>query len=54
LHETRRQPFPGGWAGLSELPKTARKVSAAIAEYARNTLRKDKRLNIRISERDLI
>ena len=25
-----------------------------LAEYARNTLRKDKRLNIRISERDLI
>lgn len=26
----------------------------ALAEYARNTLRKDKRLNIRISERDLL
>ena len=25
-----------------------------LAKYARNTLRKDKRLNIRISERDLI
>ncbi|MCX5814612.1 MAG: antitoxin [Proteobacteria bacterium] len=25
-----------------------------LAEYARNTLKKDKRLNIRISERDLI
>ncbi len=25
-----------------------------LAEYARNTLRKDKRLNIRISERDLL
>ncbi len=26
----------------------------ALTEYARNTLKKDKRLNIRISERDLI
>jgi len=25
-----------------------------LMEYARNTLRKDKRLNIRISERDLV
>jgi predicted DNA binding CopG/RHH family protein len=26
----------------------------ALMQYARNTLRKDKRLNIRISERDLV
>ncbi len=26
----------------------------ALSEYARNTLKKDKRLNIRISERDLV
>jgi predicted DNA binding CopG/RHH family protein len=26
----------------------------ALTEYARNTLKKDKRLNIRISERDLV
>jgi predicted DNA binding CopG/RHH family protein len=26
----------------------------ALAEYARNTLKKDRRLNIRISERDLV
>jgi len=33
-------------ANLSERKK-------ALAEYARNTLKKDRRLNIRISERDL-
>jgi predicted DNA binding CopG/RHH family protein len=40
----------GEWVPVTELPKRRRE----LAEYARNTLRKDKRLNIRISERDLI
>jgi predicted DNA binding CopG/RHH family protein len=38
------------WVPVANL--AARKKE--LAEYARNTLRKDKRLNIRISERDLI
>lgn len=38
------------WVPVADLPKRKKE----LAEYARNTLRKDKRLNIRISERDLI
>jgi predicted DNA binding CopG/RHH family protein len=40
----------GEWVPVTDLPKRRKE----LAEYARNTLRKDKRLNIRISERDLI
>jgi predicted DNA binding CopG/RHH family protein len=40
----------GEWAPVADLSKRKKE----LAEYARNTLRKDKRLNIRISERDLI
>lgn len=40
----------GEWIPVSDLSKRKKE----LAEYARNTLRKDKRLNIRISERDLI
>ena len=39
----------GEWVPVKNLP--ARK--AELRQYARNTLKKDKRLNIRISERDL-
>jgi predicted DNA binding CopG/RHH family protein len=38
------------WAPVTNLTKRKKELMA----YARNTLRKDKRLNIRISERDLI
>ena len=40
----------GEWIPVSNLSRRKKE----LAEYARNTLRKDKRLNIRISERDLI
>lgn len=40
----------GEWVPVANLPKRKKE----LVEYARNTLRKDKRLNIRISERDLI
>jgi predicted DNA binding CopG/RHH family protein len=40
----------GEWIPVKNLTK--RKIE--LAAYARNTLRKNKRLNIRISERDLI
>ena len=40
----------GEWVPVPNLPKRKRE----LVEYARHTLRKDKRLNIRISERDLI
>jgi predicted DNA binding CopG/RHH family protein len=40
----------GEWVPVKN-PSERRK---ALTEYARNTLKKDKRLNIRISERDLI
>ena len=40
----------GEWVPVADLPQRKKELSA----YARNTLRKDKRLNIRISERDLI
>ena len=40
----------GEWVPVKNLAKRKKE----LAEYARNTLRKDKRLNIRISERDLI
>lgn len=38
------------WVPIKNLPKRKKELMA----YARNTLRKDKRLNIRISERDLL
>jgi predicted DNA binding CopG/RHH family protein len=40
----------GEWVPVANFPKRKRE----LVEYARNTLRKDKRLNIRISERDLL
>ncbi|MBN1363872.1 MAG: hypothetical protein JW976_03615 [Syntrophaceae bacterium] len=40
----------GEWIPVANLAKRKKELT----EYARNTLRKDKRLNIRISERDLI
>jgi len=40
----------GEWVPVPNLSERKR----ALAEYARNTLKKDKRLNIRISERDLV
>ena len=40
----------GEWTPVADLSKRRKE----LAQYARNTLRKDKRLNIRISERDLI
>jgi len=40
----------GEWVPVANLPQRKKELSA----YARNTLRKDKRLNIRISERDLV
>ncbi|MCG6537658.1 MAG: antitoxin [Syntrophales bacterium LBB04] len=39
----------GEWIPTANLTKRKKELT----EYARNTLRKDKRLNIRISERDL-
>jgi len=39
----------GEWVPVADLPERRKEH----AEYARNTLKKDKRLNIRISERDL-
>ena len=39
----------GEWVPVADLPERRKE----LAEYARNTLKKDKRLNIRISERDL-
>ena len=38
------------WVPVTNLTKRKKELMA----YARNTLRKDKRLNIRISERDLL
>jgi predicted DNA binding CopG/RHH family protein len=38
------------WIPVTNLAKRKKELT----EYARNTLRKDKRLNIRISERDLV
>jgi predicted DNA binding CopG/RHH family protein len=38
------------WVPVADLSKRKKELVA----YARNTLRKDKRLNIRISERDLL
>jgi len=40
----------GEWVPVANLSKRKKELMA----YARNTLRKDKRLNIRISERDLL
>jgi predicted DNA binding CopG/RHH family protein len=39
----------GEWVPVKDLSKRKRE----LIRYARNTLKKDKRLNIRISERDL-
>lgn len=39
----------GEWVPVKDLTKR----KAELMKYARNTLKKDKRLNIRISERDL-
>ncbi len=39
----------GDWVPVADLPERRKE----LAEDARNTLKKDKRLNIRISERDL-
>ncbi len=39
----------GEWEPVTDLPKRKRE----LMRYARNTVKKDKRLNIRISERDL-
>lgn len=40
----------GEWAPVTNLSKRKKE----LIQYARNTIKKDKRLNIRISERDLI
>jgi predicted DNA binding CopG/RHH family protein len=40
----------GEWVPVANLSQRKKELT----EYARNTLRKDKRLNIRISERDLL
>ncbi len=40
----------GEWVPVTNLAKQKKELAA----YARNTLRKDKRLNVRISERDLL
>lgn len=40
----------GDWTPVSNLSKRKKEPS----EYARNSLKKDRRLNIRISERDLL
>ena len=40
----------GEWVPVTDLSKRKKE----LVQYARNTLRKDRRLNIRISERDLL
>jgi predicted DNA binding CopG/RHH family protein len=40
----------GEWVPAKDLPRRKKD----LMRYARNTLKKDKRLNIRISERDLL
>ena len=40
----------GEWVPVADLSKRKKE----LVEYARSTLRKDRRLNIRISERDLL
>jgi len=40
----------GEWVPVADFSRRKKE----LMEYARNTLRKDKRLNIRISERDLV
>lgn len=40
----------GEWVPVKDLPRRRKD----LMRYARNTLKKDKRLNIRISERDLL
>jgi predicted DNA binding CopG/RHH family protein len=40
----------GEWVPVTNLSKRKKE----LVQYARNTLKKDKRLNIRISERDLL
>ncbi len=40
----------GEWVPVTDLSRRKKE----LMQYARNTLKKDKRLNIRISERDLV
>jgi predicted DNA binding CopG/RHH family protein len=40
----------GEWVPVTDFSRRKK----AVMQYARNTLKKDKRLNIRISERDLV
>ena len=40
----------GEWIPVTDLSRRKKE----LVQYARNTLKKDKRLNIRISERDLV
>jgi predicted DNA binding CopG/RHH family protein len=40
----------GEWVSVTDLSKRKKE----LAQYALNTLKKDRRLNIRISERDLV
>jgi predicted DNA binding CopG/RHH family protein len=40
----------GEWVSVGDLSERKK----ALAEYARETVKKDRRLNIRISERDLV
>ena len=40
----------GEWVPVTDLSRRKKE----LIQYARNTLKKDKRLNIRISERDLV
>jgi predicted DNA binding CopG/RHH family protein len=40
----------GEWVSVSDISRRKKE----LIQYARNTMKKDKRLNIRISERDLL
>ncbi len=48
--ELLRSVEAGEWRSVPNLKQEMKRAR----EYARNTLRKDKRVNIRISERDLV
>lgn len=48
--EIEKSIFKGEWKSISNLEKQ----KIAYKKIAKNTLKKDKRINIRISERDLI
>ena len=48
--ETLKSFEKGEWVPVPDLSRRRKE----LMRYARNTLKKDKRLNIRISERDLI